>query len=117
MFHPEDITAIQSFYQSFEYLNDDEVNMVEYRLQNKGGRWITLCLRGKVFSRNDQGKVDKALIFSEDVTGYHLTKLRFQQTQKQQGDNLQAAAIHAQEVERERISESLHNDWGNCFTA
>ncbi|PQA59716.1 PAS domain S-box protein [Siphonobacter curvatus] len=68
LFHPEDLPAIQAYYQRFETLADGEENKTEYRLKNKKGDWVLLSIRGKVFKRDEVGQVTQILIIATDYT-------------------------------------------------
>jgi len=68
LLHPHDLPLIQAYYERFCKLADHEENYVEYRLKNKKGEWIFLSVRGKVFRRDEQGRVTEVLMLGQDVT-------------------------------------------------
>lgn len=115
LFHPQDLPVIQAFYERFNHLQDGQVNKVEYRLQSKSGQWITLSLRGKVFSRNANGNINQALFIGQDITERKFTEQRLQQLENQRRKELFQVILRTQEVERGRISESLHNGLGQLL--
>jgi PAS domain S-box-containing protein len=67
-YHPEDLPAIQAFYQRFKQLSDREENKLEYRHKSKEGNWIQLSLRGQVFRRDEDGNPVQALFVGQDVS-------------------------------------------------
>lgn len=115
LFHPQDLPAIQAFYQRFDELKDSELNVVEYRLQNKAGEWITLLVRAKVFARNLEGKVKEGLLVGQDITMHKHTQQKLQHLENQRRKELFQVILRTQEAERRRISESLHNGLGQLL--
>ena len=115
LFHPQDLSGIQAFYKRFEHLRDDQINTVTYRLKNKAGNWITLFLRAKVFSRNQEGAVNQALFVGQDITEHKDIEQKLHQLQEQRRKELFQVILRTQEAERRRISESLHNGLGQLL--
>ena len=115
LFHPEDLPAIQAFYQRFDELKDGQLNVVEYRLQNKAGEWITLLVRAKVFARDPNGNVKEALFVGQDITMHKHTQQKLQHLENQRRKELFQVILRTQEAERRRISESLHNGLGQLL--
>ncbi|OZI08337.1 hypothetical protein BWI93_09780, partial [Siphonobacter sp. BAB-5385] len=68
LFHPDDLPAIQDFYERFSSLQDRQENKVEYRLKNKKGEWVLLSLRGQVFNRDGQGNATQLLLVGQNIT-------------------------------------------------
>jgi PAS domain S-box-containing protein len=66
--HREDIQKLKDYYNAFESLNDDQEIRIEYRIRNKSGEWIWLDTRGKIFKRNEEGKVSQILHIAQDIT-------------------------------------------------
>lgn len=67
--HPDDLPALQKFYESFiPETKDDEVHVIKYRAINKQGETLTYFSRGKVFQRNADGSVRSVLNIIQNVT-------------------------------------------------
>ena len=68
LFHPEDLPALEEYYQRFFSLTDEDENKVEYRLRKRNGEWVLLSVRGKVFKRDAFGNVSQVLMIGQDIT-------------------------------------------------
>ncbi len=68
LIHPDDLQRFLAYYLHFDYLNDNEENRVEYRIKNSQGDWIWLDVRGRVFRRDEDGKVIRTLHIGQDIT-------------------------------------------------
>lgn len=55
--HPEDLTSLQKYADSFAILSNNDIASVEYRVINNLNEWIWLRARGKVFERDEKGNV------------------------------------------------------------
>ncbi len=68
LFHPEDLPALEAYYERFALLSDEEENKVEYRIKKRNGEWVLLSVRGKVFKRDGKGNVTQVLMIGQDIT-------------------------------------------------
>lgn len=68
LFHPEDLPAVEAYYQRFTSLADEEENKVEYRLRKRNDEWALLSVRGKVFQRDAWGAISQVLMIGQDIT-------------------------------------------------
>ena len=66
--HPEDIPAISKQHEDNVKLGDKEVNVLEYRVKNKAGKWEWLRNRDNVFKRDENGNVKQVLGVVENIT-------------------------------------------------
>lgn len=120
--HPDDKA---SFYHSFEKLKDrkhQEITALTYRLIDAKGEihWITT--KSTVYMHDDRGNSTHIVGISQDITqqitledrNKQLTKERQLLEQQQQREILRAT-LNAQEEERQRIAESLHNGLGQVL--
>ena len=114
-----------NFYANLEELrhkNQKEINALTYRLVDAKGEihWITT--KSTVYMRDDDGNPTHIVGISQDITqqrnledkNKQLTKERQLLEQKQQREILKAT-LNAQEEERQRIAESLHNGLGQVL--
>jgi PAS domain S-box-containing protein len=68
LIHPEDRQALLSFQEVMLGVTDGAIKTIEYRVQTKGGDYLWLRNRGKVFKRNKEGKVTEILGVLQDIT-------------------------------------------------
>lgn len=68
LFHPEDIPAIQEFYERFHTLKDREENKVEYRIKDNNEQWVIISLRGQVFARDKNNNPSQLLFVAQNIT-------------------------------------------------
>jgi len=112
-----DEAALAAYWAAFATATDDEVPTLEHRLQALDGTWHWYRMRGKVFARDAAGRPTQALSVAAGITAEKQAEaelLRLQLTQQQQLAN---AVLNAQEVERRRIAEDLHNGLGQLLYA
>jgi len=68
LLHPEDLPAVEAYYQRFGGLQDDEENKLECRIKKNNGEWILLSVRGKIFKRDSADNITQVLMISQDIT-------------------------------------------------
>ena len=66
--HPEDVGGLQKYADSFETLSNNEITTIEYRVLNRLNEWIWLRARGKVFERDEKGKVISIVAVVQDIS-------------------------------------------------
>ncbi len=64
----EDRPLLVAYFQKFALAGDEDVMTAEYRAKNSRGEWRWFFVRGKVFQRNEEGKVTQVLNVIEDIT-------------------------------------------------
>lgn len=120
--HPEDKA---NFYASLNELrgkNYKEVKSITYRLVDSKGKIHWINSKSTVYMRDDQGISTHIVGVSQDITqqkaleekNRQLTNERRELEKKQQKEILKAT-LNAQEEERKRIAESLHNGLGQVL--
>ncbi|WP_026462301.1 PAS domain S-box protein [Adhaeribacter aquaticus] len=115
--YQEDYDRLKNFQAAFATAADEEVKELEYRIKNIKGEIGWFLIRGKVFKRDATGKVIQYIALIHDITvRKRLEKEALRLKLKQQQEILHAI-LQAQESERERIGESLHNGLGQVLYA
>lgn len=66
--YPEDAPLLSDYYQKLEALPDNSTVTVEYRSRKKNGELFWFRVRGKVFSRDKNGRPARLLHIGYDVT-------------------------------------------------
>jgi len=64
----DDRAILGNYFQSLAAAKDDDVVSAEYRAKTDGGEWNWFLVRGKVFQRNQDGKVTHILNAIENIT-------------------------------------------------
>lgn len=120
--HPEDKA---NFYVSLNELKGKqqrEIKSLTYRLIDAKGKIHWIETKSTVYARNDNGNSTHIVGVSQDITQQKaleeknkmLTNER-RLLEKQQQKEILKATLNAQEEERERIAESLHNGLGQVL--
>ncbi|MBB6610909.1 PAS domain-containing protein [Pontibacter sp. Tf4] len=106
--HPDDRQKLCMFIDGFRTAPDQTARTLEYRVVNEGKiTWYRS--RGKVFRRDHQGKPTHFISVVQDISDLkQLEQENLQIRLEQQRNNL-LTILEAQEEERRRMSESLHN--------
>ena len=65
--HPDDLSGLQKYADSFASLPDNDITTVEYRVKNNLNEWIWLCARGKVFERDEKGNVNSIVVVVQNI--------------------------------------------------
>lgn len=68
LIYPGDLEKVYEAYSKNFSLKDGEVNEVEFRIQNKWGRWRWMVSRDTPFKRNDNGQLKQVLSTVQDIT-------------------------------------------------
>ncbi|WP_162796022.1 PAS domain S-box protein [Pedobacter nanyangensis] len=120
--HPEDKA---SFYASLDELrgkNHKKIKSLVYRLIDAQGKTHWISSKSTVYIRDDEGESTHVVGISQDITqqkaleekNIQLTNERRELEKKQQKEILKAT-LNAQEEERKRFAESLHNGLGQVL--
>jgi two-component system, NarL family, sensor kinase len=115
--HPDDQPMFFRFLDWSLNFNDEETGELECRIRNAGGEWIWFRIRMKVFKRDINEKVFQIIAIAQDVT--YRRKLEGEAISQKLSKHKEIlnAILHAQEGERERIGEALHNGLGQLLYA
>ena len=114
--HPDDRIALKRFVDKFRSAADEEVHSLEYRVVT-GEQTIWYRTRGKVFKRDADGKPTHYISVVQDISGIRKLEEENLQMRLSQQKAVLLAILEAQEEERYRISESLHNGVGQLLYA
>jgi PAS domain S-box-containing protein len=120
--HPEDKT---NFYASLNELrgkNHKEIKSLIYRLIDAHGKIHWISSKSTVYIRDDEGESTHIVGISQDITQQKALEEKNQQLtherrllEKKQQREILKATLNAQEEERKRIAESLHNGLGQVL--
>lgn len=109
LIHTDDQAAFNAFHTSLAALRDEEVATLEYRAKNKNGEWLWLRVRTKVFERNQQGQVVSIVNVLQNIGPQKKAEEELLALRLAQQKEIMNAIIVAQEQERQRIGEALHD--------
>jgi two-component system, NarL family, sensor kinase len=115
--HPEDQKMFFKFLKSALDFSDEETREVECRIRNAKGDWLWFRIRMKVFKRDFSGKVYQVIGIGQDVTDRKKLEEETISLKLSKQKEIVNAILHAQEGERERIGEALHNGLGQLLYA
>jgi two-component system NarL family sensor kinase len=115
--HPKDQSMFFEFLNSSLDFTDEETRELECRFKNAKGDWIWFGIRMKVFKRNVFGKVVQVIAIAQDVTYRKKLEEETIALKLSKQKEILNAILHAQEGERERIGEALHNGLGQLLYA
>ena len=107
--HPDDKAKVEKYHKRFYSLKDTEENAVEYRVVHEKGTFIWLSLRGKVFRRDQHGVPTHLLTIARDITAQKEAEEALLKLKLEQQRELLNAILEAQESERKRLGEDLHD--------
>ena len=65
--HPDDLTGLQEYADSFARLPNNDIITVEYRVKNNLNEWVWLSARGKVFERDEKGNVISIVVVVQNI--------------------------------------------------
>jgi PAS domain S-box-containing protein len=115
--HPDDQHMFFRFLRSSVDFTDEETRETECRIKNAKGDWLWFRIRMKVFKRDVAGKVYQVIGIGQDVTDRKKLEEEAIRLKLSQQKEIVNAILHAQEGERERIAEALHNGLGQLLFA
>jgi len=120
--HPEDKANFYAGLSELRGKNHKEIKSLTYRLIDAKGRIHWINSKSTVYIRDGKGESTHIVGISQDITQHkvleeknrQLTKERRELERKQQKEILKAT-LNAQEEERKRFAESLHNGLGQVL--
>lgn len=107
--YPDDLKAVQDYFQNFRQYADDQIQSLEYRARNDDGAWMWYRVRGKVFKRDAQGHPVQCVNIVQNINELKVAEEELLNLKLRQQREIINAIILAQEQERQRIGEALHN--------
>jgi len=66
--HEDDREALETYFNSFSTVGDDEIVTAEYRAKNFRGEWLWFKVRGVVFMRDESENVTQILNIIQNIT-------------------------------------------------
>lgn len=66
--HPDDFANVTTLLQRWDTVDDQQVLLAEYRLQDVDGNWRWFVSRDRVFARTPDGRVSQIIGTAEDIT-------------------------------------------------
>jgi PAS domain S-box-containing protein len=80
--HPEDKILVNEHIKNLENLPDGEISEVEYRLQDKQGKWHCLISYNSIFQRDEQENVKQIIGTAQDVTERYEARKAIQESEE-----------------------------------
>ncbi|WP_410221190.1 PAS domain S-box protein [Pedobacter sp.] len=120
--HPDDKVNFYACLDEFKGKHHKEIKSLTYRLIDAKGKihWITT--KSTVYMRDESGNSTHIVGISQDITQQRALEEKNKQLtyerrllEKQQQKQILKATLNAQEEERQRIAESLHNGLGQVL--
>ncbi|RDC62545.1 PAS domain-containing protein [Adhaeribacter pallidiroseus] len=68
LIHPEDQPVLAEYFEKFNTIGNEEINTVDYRAINFLKNWQWFHARGKVFQRDENGKITQILNVIQNIT-------------------------------------------------
>lgn len=114
--HPDDMPHLLNYFKRMEHSVNGDVETVDYRRQKDNGQQLWFNARGKVFERDENGKVKSFLNITRNITAQKAAEhamiesnIRMSRLKLEQQKEILNAIISAQENERVRIGGALHD--------
>ena len=109
LIHPADQQAMTKYFDSYLTCGETESRHLEYRAWNDKGVWEWYRVRGKVFKRDENGVATHCVNIVQNINAWKKAEEEVITLKLQQQKKILNAIIAAEEQERERIGEALHN--------
>lgn len=101
LIHPNDLARAKQYYSDQENLADGEVSVTTFRVRHLHGDYRKLRFKQKVFSRTQDGSVERIIGLATDITD--------EASRRSEIKGLRAEVCRIREIERERIALRLHD--------
>lgn len=107
--HPDDRQVVRDYFQNFKSYSDDQIQSLEYRAKADSGEWLWFRVRGKIFKRDEKNVPVQCVNIVQNINALKEAEKELLEMQLHRQKEIMNAIIQAQEQERERIGEALHN--------
>jgi signal transduction histidine kinase len=107
--HPDDVERFKAFGAAQSVAADAAVSGDTFRLRRADGRWLWLNLRTRVFTRDQQGGVQRVIGVASDVTAEREHAAALAEASQ--------ALSNAEQNERRRIGRELHDATSQLLVA
>ncbi|WP_158826812.1 PAS domain-containing protein [Mucilaginibacter lacusdianchii] len=113
--HPDDKEKFKNNIEQLRNADSHEVNELIYRIFDSRGDIHWVKTRRTVYKRNKTGLATHVIGVSQDITPQVLLHEQNKQLEERKQKEILTAVLSAQEEERKRIAESLHNGLGQLL--
>ncbi|MGV2831066.1 diguanylate cyclase [Myxosarcina sp. GI1(2024)] len=108
LLHPLDTESIEQHYQNLMTLEDDDYLEIEYRIEDKQGKWHWLHNQDLVFERKPDGTPKQILGITQDITKNKETTLKLESSNLQLKQKILALETsNQQKIKLGKINEFL----------
>lgn len=114
--HPDDLWTIDYMKKQIEEGFPNDMFEMEYKMLKKDGSIAYVIDKGRVI-RNEEGKAVRLIGATQDISLRKLSEIRLREEQAQKHKEITAAAIKAQENERNYLGAELHDNVNQILTS
>ena len=105
--HPDDLPAMQAWYQRLATLGDNGKITTEYRVSNDNGDLIYLSAQGRIFQRDNTNTPTHALIVAQDLTEQKKAGLEIMRLERHERDQSFLSSITKDLVELKNMTDAM----------
>ena len=113
--HPEDKEKIFDYFRTLSKDKDFPLKELHYRMKDAFGEWHHIRCRHSIFKTDKNGLPRQLIGVKQDITEFKKVQEKRILTRVQRQKDISRAILQAQEEERKRIAEALHNSLGQVL--